>query len=318
MNEMLERLDKEVTESCGEAIPENLINLMERLVWFEISHSFSLDELESLQEMISNLGGQLIACLKRSAEQVLQNNTRDKIPSLIRVRDLIKANLLPSWVKKELQPQLSAIYRELKKGSVDKAISLLLYVNELLESAEANARNEELPAQRRLSSVGESVFRVTEWLDRMPRHVRYVGLPVIAKEKGMTVEAMVEAIQVRVQTLRGLIPELEERAEYEREHAEEIAAEKRAKWERERQEALRMEEESVREQTLEAMKRRCPKAAESARQFYHNLEMGNLDGAWSCLNQVQRLDGGIPKIIQDDYGKAARQWQECLDVGAVA
>lgn len=261
--------------------------------------------------------------LKEMAEWALDmTGACNKVPELVRARDLLRDLLedrrLPQHIRRKLQPILSRIYTVLNRRSRDKAQELLQHIAYLLESAEEDATDPRLPADIKLRSTRWRLNEAEDLLEfdpiEVPRHVLYVGLPAVARESKITVDKLVADLKTRAKAIRVMIPELETAVQYEVDHAVEIADKKQAEMElarqrREEEDRLRQQEmlKNTRERELAAMARRCPEAAKAAQQFYHNLSLGNLGAAKANLNQIQRLDGGLPVQLQTDYAKALQQ-----------
>ena len=309
MNEQIERVGQDVDNAVHFFwMAEDCVGLMGRLVQLKKSRRFPQEEWSALRAAEDELGNHLVKELREIAEHAIrERDPRYKIPALCRFRDLLKNEGLPSRVRKALEQKLAQIYAVLNKNSKEAAELLVYRINEILEAAEANVQNENLSIALRLNSASSAPARVCKLLSDIKPHVQYVGLPAVARKKKTTVEAILEGFQSRAEALRALIPGLERAVVYEKENAAAIA-EMRARLVQEvRKQQEREEREAARQQALAGLQRRCPAANATVSQFYESLKTGNLGEAWACLGRIRGQDGGIPKIMQEDYSRAAQK-----------
>lgn len=271
------------------------------------------DEWLEVRGMSSRIGDYLYEELDREITWSLIR-PRKRIPSLIKIKDILKDPRIPTWVKRRLQPEIQKVYNALNQGSVDKAESLVFEVEECLGCAERNVANAHLPARERLNWVVPQTAKAERLLADIPKHVKSVGLPEVARQRGVSVEVTLDSFQARIRDLNQKVPELQELAQYEAEHAEEIAAEQRAR--DAEVERLRQAEQKQRErdQLFTAISIRSKPAGEAAKQFYASLATGNLVAARVFLNRVRSLDFGVPALMQKDYGEAARRLVKPLKI----
>lgn len=310
-NETLEVIEREISDAVlNFGSLDESIELFGEVWQMKETTRFPNDEWVMLKDLIQRFGDYLVDKLSNEAYRVL-NQTGDRyyIADLIRVRDQLKSELLPQWIRKKLQPKLSQVYVALNNNSKQEAIALVNRVNSCLEEIGINALNENLTFAVRLSEVRLLSARVFDMLEKIPPHIMFVGLPAVAKEMSpeTTAEAVINDLKSRAVVLQVVILELEDLVYFEAEHAEEIRAEKLAQLRRGFEKAQQKKAQAEREQMLNTFKNRDINVFEAAKQFYHNLSLGRPDVAWGNLQTIRRLDGGIPVMMQTDYHKAVAQ-----------
>lgn len=256
------------------------------------------------QEVLSELGEDLVKQLGREADYALSEGNRNLIGALLRARNLIKDERLPKWVQDRLRPKKIALQRELDGQSKASARSFIRRVEALLDAAEQNAANESLPAEKGLAAVRDQLGAAEHLLNgEIKPHLWHVGLKAVGQEMSpkMTAQQIIDGLKARADAVSKLIPQLKHRIQYEREHALEIAMERRLH----EQQLQREAKERERQRAIDVLLRRCPRAREAVSRFFESLRLGDLNDAWLARNIVRRIDGGVPPFMEEAYERAA-------------
>lgn len=72
--------------------------------------------------------------------------------------------------------------------------------------------------------------------------------------------------------------------------------------------------QQAREQMITAITKRSKPAGEAAKQCYVCMGNDNIETARVHFNRVRQLDGGIPILMQEDFGRASARLVEPLKI----
>lgn len=202
---------------------------------------------------------------------------------------------------KRLQDALDENSEKLAEYHIIQAENSIAYAEEILAFAkeEGDLRVVENNLRDAESFLGK--IRKTNWEGKMG-HLWYVGLPRVAKKRGMSAEGLYENLWQQIRDAwQALAPLLMAKhiaflrdAYKRRSQVVHIPAELTEKW---RQEEL--------EREICAIERRNKQAGQVARQFLEHVKLGDAKAAWSCIQEIIRLDGGASPLFMEEYRKIA-------------
>lgn len=180
----------------------------------------------------------------------------------------------------------------LDQGSEDKAKSMLSCVEGSLARAEKllseSASNQNL---WRIDAEITSAKEHMEDIEKIP-HVWHVGLPRLAEKRGISVDALCDDINRRINAAWITFVSLEDQRD------------KRRKLQRkEAVQAERDSEAQVIPRTISSMTKRSKLAGQAAQHFLEHAKLGNVGAATACFHDIRRYDGGVPECLQEIYKK---------------
>lgn len=306
----IKRLEHQADLATGEfswARPEDLLDLLSEVLETKESQRTPQERWNRLNVIEHKVGEKLVKELAELTEFVLNDRYGRRIPSLIAKKELMKDSRLPRWLKSKLQPTLTKVYEALNANSVREAESIISQIEDLLKCAEENATNNDLSASARLRLMVEQERITADLLARFDqhKHLRFVGLPAAAQKRGASEQQLMDNFRNRGLALQKMIPELKRLVEYEAEHAEEIRAGQAITAQQEYARLIAKAKEDKRQQEIKALVARCPKAKEFVSRFEQNLLQNNLNAAFEALQQIRRLDGGVPLTMLEQFHQTA-------------
>jgi hypothetical protein len=208
---------------------------------------------------------------------------------------------------REIQNALDQSSEKIVDSYVVGAENSIAYAQEVLAFAKEEGD---------LQSVENSLRRAEGNLTdvRRKNHLWYVGLPRVAEKREMSAEDLYNSLWQQIrdawQAFAPLWLEAEE--EKKRQAMITMVALLAIKREEERQEQERQAEtlKKLRDQSIESIvcsiERRNKQAGKMARQFLEHIKLGNAGAAWSCLNTITRLDGGVDPVLMAEHRKIAK------------
>ena len=218
-------------------------------------------------------------------------------------------------LKRELNSYAWKFQKLLDEGSERLANELLARTDNFLAFAEdlltaiSEANEQDV---HRIVEILENAESSLQKIDKTP-HIKHVGLPMIAKKRNTSIEAIYTSIKQRLQDIRNLLVPLQLEVERNKQREEQDAKSRAEQQQRELESVRRAYQEQQRERTLEevaqSIEARNAKAGKAARQFIEHAKLGNAGGMWKCLTDIHRIDGGKPVEFQQEYQRIASQSQ---------
>ncbi|OGZ84256.1 MAG: hypothetical protein A2599_00660 [Candidatus Staskawiczbacteria bacterium RIFOXYD1_FULL_39_28] len=286
---------------------ESLMRLMKELIEAKADPALSGRERREIYELGSRVELRVIEIIHCEADEAVGDLPRQ----LKWQRDNLRALALEAPtanLRKELRASANKIQELLDKGSENVAESFLLNVESAISSAGEMLTGAEPDSN--ISVVESRLDRAESAMKslRTIPHVKFVGLPRVAKKRGIAPDELFAGFDRRIAeanlaltTLRTQKDE-RDRREAERGH-EALKCLQEDAHECYVQMTQRRREEIV-EEAVVALERRNKLAGLAARQFLANIKTENTGAARVFLNEIRRRDGGIPPVLQEELGRA--------------
>ena len=274
------------------------------------------DDRGNLRALIARVENRIIELTRQKVDELV-NDFEDFNPlTLKRERNLL-LQMAPDAPTKRLNKFFMAqswkIKDRLDKGSRELAeyfISIIENALGLVEEILASTNQErEIRCMRANLDGAEGALHK---IDRMP-HVKFVGIKLAAQKRQVTSDALLAGYMARYEAANTALAFLEAEAVEKERLADAKALEERRGIHRLKERSLEEQRTTFTrqqtvvqiEQAVAAIERRNEKAGKAARQFLAHLALNNTNAAWASLGEIRNLDGGVPKLLQDEYHRIA-------------
>lgn len=210
-------------------------------------------------------------------------------------------------LRKALLANVRMLQAQLVEGSRQKVAEMLDCAEDALFCAEDLLTMDAVLSPNDTWRVSASIDRAKEVLRKIEKtpHLKHAGLPMAAKKRHVSAADLLDALNRRINDAEVALVPLMERTD---EQLRQVDEQRRQEEKKRRQasaellaEAARKQHELGIEQIVQSLERRNKQAGNAARQFIEHVKLGNAGGAYACLNEIRRLDGGIPVKLQELY-----------------
>jgi hypothetical protein len=275
-----------------------------------------LDDRDNLRLLIMRVEDRIIEVTKQEVDELIDDFEGFSPRALKRKRDnLLQAapDAPTKRLNKFFQSQSWKIKDRLDKGSLEMAESYISTIENALKLVEEILAGDDKENNLRCMRANlDSVESAFSRIERTP-HVKFVGMKLVAQKQEVSSATLLAYHKSRFETANAALTALEAAAAEKERQAAAMALEEKRKahplkarsLEEQRMNFTRHQIELEIEKAVLAIERRSKPAGKAARQFLDHIKQKNADAAWASLNEIRRYDGGVPKILQEEYQRAA-------------
>lgn len=289
---------------------DSLTSLMRELVEAKKEAGLSGEERRKIYALGEQVEKRVIELLQKEADDVARDWRDDADPRGLRwQRDNLRGmakEAVTAKLREAFRSCAGRIQELLNQGSEELAASMVSKIETAIAHAEEMLTNPKIPDGdiRATEATLSHAERHLQTMKETP-HVFHVGLPRVAKKRNLLADALLAGFSQRVQDARIALFPLQQEADYAQMREEERRRVFDEKTRRDME--LRMERQTRErrgeeiERIVVSIERRSKEAGMVARKFLEYVSLGNAGAAKACLYQIQRHDGGYPRILQEEY-----------------
>lgn len=283
---------------------DDLVQFMRELVEAKRAPCLNRDERNKIFDLGTRIERRAIEVIRHDTAQIVKEWEFGTLKprELIQYRDNFRAkgdNAPTSTIRKAFYDSTAQFRKLLEEGSERQAALLVTGIENRLEALENMLTGDQELSARECDIMRRNLYDAAGrfcQIQEIP-HVKHVGILRVAKNRGMSPESFLLSLGERIRDLHEALAQR---------HSQAYEAETKARRQAGEREMRELRERRIADE-LAAIKRRNPEAGRAAHQFLENVKLGNSGAAQHWLNQIQRLDGGIPPLFQEEWGKLLRR-----------